>query len=97
MDAKEAIIRIKQHNEIHSREERFAVHITEALDMAIDVLGKQIPQKPIKANRVVKKNGEYYLNDDNEYYKCPVCVGYDVPLREKQEYCHCCGQKIDWS
>ena len=48
MEAKEAIQRIKQHNEIHSKKERFAIHITEALQAAIRALEKQIPKKPIK-------------------------------------------------
>lgn len=38
MTPQEAISRIKIHNEIHSRKEHFAVHITEALQMAIEAL-----------------------------------------------------------
>ena len=62
----------------------------------LEALEKRTPQKPIRANRVIQKSGNGYLNDDNEYWKCPVCTQYDVPLLEKQEYCHCCGQAIDW-
>jgi hypothetical protein len=95
MNPKEAIKRIQDHNERHSKEP-FAIHITEALNMAIKALNKQIPKKPIKANRIIKKDGSLFLNDDNEYWKCPICTKYDVPLLENQEYCHCCGQALDW-
>lgn len=68
----------------------------EEIEMAIDALEKQIPRKPIKANRIINKNGQLFLNDDNEYCKCPICTLYDVPLRENQRYCHYCGQALDW-
>jgi hypothetical protein len=97
MTPQEAIISIQKHNEVHSKKERFAVHITEALQMAVESLRKQIPEKPIRANRIVPKRGNlYYINDDNEYWKCPKCIRYDVQLLEKQEYCHFCGQALDW-
>ena len=96
MTPQEAIISIQKHNEAHSKKERFAVHITEALQMAVESLGKQIPKKPIRANRIVPKRGCLYIDDDSEYWKCPKCTRYDVPLLEKQEYCHCCGQALDW-
>ena len=41
MTPQEAIQQIKTHNEIHSRKEPFAVHITEALQMAFEALEKQ--------------------------------------------------------
>lgn len=45
MTPEEAIRRIKDHNEIHSRKEQhFAVHITEALNMAVVALENQIQQ-----------------------------------------------------
>lgn len=58
---------------------------------------KQLPKKPIRANRIIKKNGEFFLNDDNEYWKCPICTKFDVPLLENQPSCHWCGQALDWS
>ena len=90
--------------------ENFVVEqiVAEAVDMGIsdltvlnktaimDALRKRIPVKPIRANRIIKINGELFLDDDNEYWKCPICTQYDVPLLEKQEYCHCCGQALDW-
>ena len=49
MTPKEAIRRIKNHNEVHSRKEKhFAVHITEALNTAVEALEKQIPKKAVK-------------------------------------------------
>lgn len=66
-----------------------------AFEMAKEALKKQIPRRPIKANRIVKEDGLYFLADENEYWKCPMCVLYDVPLRENQKYCHYCGQALD--
>ena len=48
MNYEEAIKRIKIHNEHHSRKEPFSIYITEALNMAINALEKQIPKKPVK-------------------------------------------------
>lgn len=45
MNYEEAIKRIKIHNEHHSRKEPFSIYITEALNMAINALEKQIPKK----------------------------------------------------
>lgn len=66
-------------------------------EVSINALEKQIPKKPIRANRIIKKDGAFFLNDDNEYFKCPVCTTYDVPLLINQQHCHCCGQALDWS
>ena len=57
---------------------------------------KQLPEKPIRANRLAKEAGMMVLKDENEYWKCPICTLYDVPLRENQKYCHYGGQAIDW-
>lgn len=86
MTYEEAIKRIKNHNEIHSRqEENFAIHITEALEMAVQVLEKQIPQKPTWVDSV-------------PHSRCPVCRNavatyIDSP---KLPYCYWCGQALDW-
>ena len=71
--------------------------LCEALDIAKEAIEKQIPKKPIRANRAIKINGQLFMNDDNEFLKCPTCTLYDVPLRENQRYCHYCGQALDWS
>lgn len=62
----------------------------------LEALERRTPRKPIRANRIIIKNGTAYLNDDNEYWKCPMCTSLDVPLLENQLYCHNCGQAIDW-
>lgn len=45
MTIEEVIRRIKKHNEIHSRKERNAVYITEALNMAIKALEESVELK----------------------------------------------------
>lgn len=97
MEVKEAIARIKDHMEIHfAKEYPRAIKITEALEMAIKALEKQMPMKPI-----------YSDYDDNGYddelipYKaaCPIC-GYEFEFGywNDEDNHHCvCGQRIDWS
>lgn len=94
MTPQEAIQRIKQHNEIHSKKERFAIYITEALNMAVEALEKQIPKK--------------YIREKTDFFsfpviKCPNCTGIigKVEFLENCELvicprgCPCCGQAID--
>lgn len=86
MTPQEAIKRIEAHNEIHSKNERFAVHITEALKLATKALKKQIPKKPSWVDSV-------------PHSRCPMChnavaVYIDSP---KLPYCYWCGQALDWS
>ena len=100
MTPQEAIRRIKNHNEVHSRKEKhFAVHITEALNMAVEALEKQIPKKP------VIKTHKYIGSDDDfvNKYHCPVCKALMINedtngfyAGRKQKYCDC-GQALDWS
>lgn len=87
MQAKEAILLIKDHNRVHQRKERFAVKITEALALAVLALEKQIPKKP-------------YLKDLFELgtmqgIACPGCD--TVILNASEKYCKNCGQALDWS
>lgn len=90
MTPKEAIRRIKQHNEIHSRKEQhFAVHITEALNMAVDALEKQIPKRPNKIG--------YPIDSDTDplvYGYCPCC---NTHRDSSKGFCDNCGQSLDWS
>lgn len=73
--------------EIHSQV------LCDAFNVAIQVLEKQIPKKPI-----IKQSK--YCNA----YHCPVCNGYirstntriEVIL-EENIFCGVCGQKLDWS
>ena len=48
---------------------------------AIEALEKQLPKKP----RISKA-----------YYGCPDCAAIRS-LRQKHNYCHDCGQRLDWS
>lgn len=93
MDAKEAILRIKEHNRIHQMKEPPAVYITEALNMAVAALEKQIPKPPIAYNQLRRQGRQQVLLDDYETYKCPTC-GSDVV--GSGFYCWNCGQRLDW-
>ena len=60
----------------------------ETLDMAIklyetaiEALEKQLPKKP---------------RTSKAYYGCPDCTTIRS-LRQKHNYCHDCGQRLDWS
>ena len=102
MTLQEAIRRIENHNEIHSKAEKdFAIHITEALQIAIKTLEKQIPKKPKTLNYGL-------LIEYGWKYECPNCgcaVGdnknlafaYGEYLNLYEDYCCNCGQALDWS
>lgn len=90
MTYQEAIERIKIHNEHHSQQERFAIYITEALNMAIEALEKQMPEAPILD--IIYPSGI-------KSYNCPVC-GKGCLVRTDSycpKYCSNCGQALDWS
>lgn len=94
MTPKEAIKRIENHNEIHSRNEKhFAVHITEALNMAVEALQKRIPEK-------VNLQGDGYADGElvYDYAECPAC-GCDFEEETNGwgcKFCPDCGQALDW-
>ena len=91
MEAKEAIKRIEEHNRIHAAKEYpFAIKITEALDMAVKALEKQISKTPI-----IWENKYYYSPTPNDDwgYECPCCGNQEIDYPEH----HCtCGQALDW-
>ena len=75
MDARDAIVRIQAHNRIQQQKEPDIFYIqkepgtfylTEALDMAVEALEKQIPRKPIPCSR------------NSTWTKCPVCDSTDI-------------------
>lgn len=90
----DAIRRIKEHNEIHSKKERHEhEEYVEALQIAVKAIEKQIPYKP----------KEY----EDKFFACH-CGNvllmkwkkYPTELTTKSEglpYCLACGQAIDWS
>ncbi len=60
-------------------------HYTEALEMAIEVLEKQAPKKPQKI-----------LLPYGTGYECREC-GNELSVNSfNVQYCHWCGQRIDW-
>ena len=66
-------------------EHKFAEDDYKANEIAIQVLEKQIPKKPI-----------FYAHD----YYCSVCnslVGNNEFEWKRFKYCDTCGQKLDWS
>ncbi len=88
MNTQEAIVRIKEHRDIHFHNELNAIYITEALDMAIEALEKQIPKKVILGD------------DEQDYIRCPKCnlelMSMDWYDHFKCNYCEDCGQALDW-
>ena len=85
---------------------------SEAFQMAIDALEKQIPKKPILKHDVsvmhINRGNQPHewkrLESDN--WHCPECdsfVGERVYVHDrhhdqrKKKYCDNCGQKLDWS
>ncbi len=93
MTVKEAIYRIIKHNAIHRRKERNAILITEALNMAVEALEKQIPKKPDISGDSCDKDGNLIYDT----YDCPNChTSYEIEY-EKYNYCPSCGQALDWS
>lgn len=92
MTEQEAIKRIIEHCRIHFRKEKFRCpFITEALMMAVKALEKQIPKKP--------------MLQECDFFDfrlvCPECKQPIVNVWNETEYkpnfCHYCGQKLDWS
>ena len=71
----------------------------EAKEMAIKALEKQIPKKAIDEIKTIPEldeNGAYVDADTYIYLLCPTCgnqVGIDDCI---DNYCNCCGQKIDF-
>ena len=50
---------------------------------------KHIPKKPVEM-----KPTDKLLNG---YFACPMCGGWVGMDEYSNEYCGCCGQKLDWS
>ena len=71
-----------------------AKRVSEAKNMAIQALEKQIPKKPIMK--------QYFEDLEDECLCCPTCgeiLTDRIPADNKTFYFHCmnCGQKLDWS
>lgn len=87
MTPNEAIRRITEHNRIHSKKEPQAILITEAMDMAVKALERQIPK------RVVLQPFEEE-DISTTLSLCPVCG--DIVKVEYNKCCANCGQKLNW-
>ena len=88
MTAKEAIQRIRNHNEIHSEKEPyFAVHITEALNMAVEALEKQISKKPIK---------QIWIDDEKHKGDVRLATKDDVLTKDNHDSINLCPDCKEW-
>lgn len=56
-----------------------------AAKLAIKALEKQIPMKPYDISKI-------YTGEKVGHCEC----GYSHDVLEHEEYCHYCGQKLDW-
>ena len=79
---------------IHGGDEGFDNKRKEAIDMAIEVLQREIPKNPI-VNYVSDSDGVRRLNDGwtEDSYLCPVCHTYFGTVFN-EGYCRKCGQKL---
>ncbi len=95
MKAQEAIKRIEEHNRIHQKKERFAIKITEALELAVQALKKQVPKKLYYEGDGYDENGQLIY----DIAKCPVCEReFEYEINDWDcKYCADCGQRLDWS
>lgn len=93
MTEQEAIRRIKEHNSIHFKKENGRCpYITEALNIAISALEKQIPKKPIKLKAEQDiKIGAGTWKAGTTVYKCPYCNSF---ISRSSNFCSKCGQAI---
>lgn len=67
-------------------------NLIDALEMAINALEKQIPNK-VKIEQWIYTKcdcGYEFSKDHGDGY-------YSIPLENKTKYCPDCGQKLDWS
>ena len=74
-----------------SKKEHLAVHITKALQMAVEALEKQVPEKP-------DLEGDGYWDGELVYDTgyCPHCrQDYEVEYHTPK-FCWNCGQALDW-
>ena len=106
MKPEEAILRIKEHIAVHQYKEPHAVYITEAFEMAIDALEKQMPKKPVEGYVFSEAFREYLIkkgqNDmaGSKGSCCPSCgehIGESEQILKKKNYmpfCKWCGQAL---
>ena len=59
-------------------------------DSASTIVEKQTPKKPNNIKIITNFPGKYYTTQGD----CPMCG--EEGLYKLQNYCHKCGQKLDW-
>ena len=66
----------------------------ESVELAVDALRKQIPQKPVQS-----KEPRFGMGYEYHDWVCPTCGKYLAPeFAHRSNIHHCkCGQAIDWS
>lgn len=62
----------------------------EALDIAIEVIKRQMPKRPLAIREKHDFQGNVILKDGY----CPKCK---KELSNAYQYCNNCGQKLDWN
>lgn len=83
----EAIAEIEYYNGFSGKTAAIQA-ITDACEIAVEAMGRQIPKKP-------KLEYIDYLDVDTKITHCPSCGNSYVDETEK--YCSDCGQALDWS
>ena len=65
----------------------------DSVELAVDALRKQIPQKPVQS-----KEARFGMGYEYHDWCCPTCGKYLAPEPTYKGNHHCeCGQKLDWS
>lgn len=67
-----------------------------ALNLAIESLEKQVPQKVVGMHRSTNKEDEDVYGEDAKFGNCPSCKLLVCSVWNN-EYCGDCGQRLDWS
>lgn len=87
MEIKEAVKFLKKYTD----DEVYTCKCLTSHSMAISALERQISMKPVFVHPL--------QFDDCGDYMCSSCQKGSVldPYGNKSDYCHYCGQKLDWS
>jgi len=88
----EAIERIEHHIIIHGAKEPHAVHITEALNTAIEALKEQ---EPVLLENQHKPYGHFTNANSPWISRCPKC-GKKIEGKQTR-FCKYCGQAVKWN
>ena len=88
MKYEEAIKNINALNAVCVKKDFYDAEFENALALAIDVLKRQIPKKPI-----IRKAGDYFGNV--KHTLCPNCQEAEFVFTQPC-FCNRCGQAIDW-